>query len=116
MSEHLGLSVIVAAALLWCLVYAVWQTHSERAYGPTVVWREATERGWSEWTDLDDVAASAGYDAVLHEVRVRASADASAVQFAVVTHPDDAPGHTLRVLFTSAVQERRTQRLAAEHG
>jgi hypothetical protein len=114
--EHLGLSVIVAAALLWCLVYAVWQTHSEKASGPVVVWREASEHGWSQWIDLDEVAASAGYDAMLEEVRVRASADAAAVQFAVVAHPDDAPDYTLRVLFMSAVRERSTRRLATGNG
>ncbi len=116
MSELLGLSVIVAVALLWSLGYTVWQARTQKATGPVVVWRESTENGWSEWTRLDDVPAAAGYDQLLGEVRHRARADAAAVQFAVVENPCDAPDYTLRVLFMSVVWEPLTGREVVRHG
>jgi hypothetical protein len=42
---------------------------------------------------------------VLAAARDRASAVATAVQFAIVVHPADDPGYTLRVTFVSAARE-----------
>ena len=106
MPEELRLPLLAAAVLIWYLVCAVRQSRSEQATSPVVVWREATDRGWSDWTEMDDVSASVSYDAMLATARERATAAATAVQFAVVAHPDDAPDYTLRVLFMSAVCER----------
>jgi hypothetical protein len=105
MLEDLYLPVLAAVVLLWYLVCAVRQLRSEKASSPKVVWREATALGWSEWIKLDGVPATAGYDAMLAAARDRASAVATAVQFAIVVRPDDAPDYTLRVTFVSAVCE-----------
>ena len=105
MSEELLWPAAAAVMLLWYLACVVRQMRSENPRSPKVVWREATPRGWSEWIKLDDVPASAGYDAMLAGARARADATATAVQFAIVVHPDDAPGYTLRATFVSAVRE-----------
>jgi len=106
MPEELHLPLLAAAVLIWYLVCAVRQLRSEQVTSPVVVWREATERGWSEWNEMDDVSAAVSHDAMLAAARDRATAAATTVQFAVVAHPDDAPDYTLRVLFMSAVCER----------
>jgi hypothetical protein len=105
MFEDLGLPLIAAAVLLWYLVCALWQRHDEKPAEPMFVWREATATGWSEWRDLIAVPASTDYTGVLAAVRAHASRHATAVQFASVVHPADAPDYTLRVLFVSAVRE-----------
>lgn len=119
MSGELHLPLLAAAVLIWYLVCALRQTREEAPGGPTVVWREATAHGWSDWDDLADVHASASYDVMLAAVRIRASFEATAVQFAVVARPADAPDFTLRVLFMSEVRERtaaRTPTLTARAG
>jgi hypothetical protein len=105
MSEELALPMFAAVALLWYLVSALRQWRIERSTEPTLVWREATVSGWSGWRDLTAVVPSADYAGVLAAVRSNASPDATAVQFATVAHPSDAPDYTLRVLFMSAVCE-----------
>jgi hypothetical protein len=107
MSEELTLPIIAAVVLLWYLVCALRQGQTERSTEPTLVWREATVHGWSKWRALSAVAPSADYTTVLSAVRVNATPDATAVQFATVVHPADAPDYTLRVLFMSAVREPR---------
>ncbi|MCP9273435.1 hypothetical protein [Mycolicibacterium arenosum] len=106
MPEDIHLPLLAAAVLIWYLVCALRQARSERSDTPAVVWREATEHGWTEWSALPEVAASVGYDAMLTAVREHAAATSSAVQFAVVAHPAGDPEYTLRVLFTSEVRER----------
>src|SRR6476469_6105441 len=105
MPEELRWPLVAAAVLLWYLVCALWQLGSENSPLPIVVWREATEHGWSEWIELDGVSATGGYDVMLAAVRDRADATATAVQFAIVVQPDDAPDYTLRVTFMSSVRE-----------
>jgi hypothetical protein len=105
MPEDLMLPMIAAAVLFWYLVCALRQWRTERPAEPRLLWREATVSGWSQWHELTDVAPSAEYAGVLETVRVNASADATAVQFASVVQPVDAPDFTLRVLFMSAVRE-----------
>lgn len=106
MPDELCLPILAAAVLLWYLACALRQMRTQRIVLPHVVWRESTTAGWTEWTDLSGVFASAGYDAILAAVRDRADASAVGVQFAIVTQPADAPAFTLRVLFMSAVRER----------
>jgi hypothetical protein len=110
MSEDLALPMIAAVFLLWYLARALHQWRTERSAEPTLVWREATIRGWSEWRELSEVAPSADYSTGLAAVRSNASTDATAVQYATVAHPSDAPDYTLRVLFMSAVREPRSDR------
>jgi len=114
MSEDLTLPIIAVGVLLWYLVCALRQWRTERSIEPepTVVWREAGVGGWSDWYELTDVDPSADYDGVLSAVRADASPDATAVQFATVVQPADAPAYTLRVLFLSAVQQRHETVLA----
>jgi hypothetical protein len=111
--DELCLSVIVAAVLLWYLVRTLCQMRSERTHSPVFVWREASAAGWSDWMDLDDVSPSTDYAAVLTTVRDRAHDGATAVQFASVVQPSDAPAYTLRVLFMSAVREPAHDRTLA---
>jgi hypothetical protein len=106
MPDELCLPILVGAMLLWYLACTLCQMRITPVASPHVVWREATTAGWTEWSGLTDVPASAGYDAILDAVRSRADAGAVGVQFAIVTQPDDAPAFTLRVLFMSAVRER----------
>ncbi|MCW2557105.1 MAG: hypothetical protein JWP55_1069 [Mycobacterium sp.] len=109
MSEDLTLPIIAAGVLLWYLLCAVRQWRAERRSiepEPTVQWREARVGGWSEWYELTDVDPSTDYDGILSAVRAAAAAAATAVQFATVVQPADAPAYTLRVLFMSAVRER----------
>ena len=113
MPSELLMSLIVAAVLLWYLVRALCQMRSERIYSPIFVWREASEAGWSEWTDLDHVPPSTDYATVLTAVRNRAHDRATAVQFASVVQPTGAPAYTLRVLFTSPVREAAHDRTRA---
>jgi len=110
MSEDLALPMIAAVFLLWYLARALYQWRTEGSAEPTLVWREATVRGWSEWREVPGVAASADYSTVLAAVRANASPDATAVQYATAAHPSDAPDYTLRVLFMSAVREPRSDR------
>jgi hypothetical protein len=105
MPDELYLPLIAATVLLWYLVCALRQRHDERSADPMFVWREATATGWSEWCDLTAVPTSTDYTGVLAAVRAHASRHATAVQFASVVHPADAPDYTLRVLFVSAVRE-----------
>jgi hypothetical protein len=115
MSDDLTLPLIAAGVLLWYLVCALRQWRTERRAiepEPTLVWREARVGGWSGWYELTDVSPSADYDCVLSAVRATASLDATAVQFATVVQPADAPAYTLRVLFMSAVQQRHEAVLA----
>jgi hypothetical protein len=86
---------------------------TERTYSPIFVWREASESGWSDWMDLEDVSPSAEYASVLTVVRDRARDGATAVQFASVVQPTDAPAYTLRVLFMSAIREPAHDRALA---
>lgn len=106
MPEDIHLPLLAAAVLIWYLVCALRQARTERSDTPAVVWREATEHGWTEWTELPSVATTVGYDAMLVAVRERAEVTSSAVQFAVVAHPAGDPDYTLRVLFMSEVRER----------
>lgn len=106
MPEDIHLPLLAAAVLVWYLVCALRQTRAEHSDVPAVVWREATEHGWTEWSGLPSVPSTVGYDAMLDAVRERAAATSSAVQFAVVAHPADDPEYTLRVLFMSEVRER----------
>ena len=115
MSEDLTLPIIAAGVLLWYLVCAVRQWRTERRAiepEPTVLWREARVGGWSDWYELTDVTPSADYDGVLSTVRANATPGATAVQFATVVQPADAPAYTLRVLFMSEVRERHETVLA----
>jgi hypothetical protein len=112
MPDELTLPVIAAAVLLWYLICALRQWRGERPAEPMLVWREATVGGWSEWHQLTAVAPSADYTGVLAAVRAKASPDATAVQFANVVRPADAPDFTLRVLFMSAVWEPSDRALA----
>jgi hypothetical protein len=105
MPEELRWPAVAVAVLLWYLACTGRQRRSERTRSPKVVWREATARGWSEWIRLDGVSATDGYDAMLAAARDRTAATATAVQFAIVVHPDDAPDYTLRATFVSAVRE-----------
>jgi hypothetical protein len=105
MPEELTLPAIAAVLLLWYLVVSVRQWHTDRSARPTLLWREARFSGWSDWQELTTVAPSADYSTVLSAVRAEAAPDATAVQFATVVHPADAPAYTLRVLFMSAVRE-----------
>jgi hypothetical protein len=118
MPEELRWPAVAVAVLLWYLGCTVRQMRSEKTRSPTVVWREATGRGWSEWIRLDGVSATDGYDAMLAAARDRTGATATAVQFAIVVHPDDAPEYTLRATFVSAVREpvRREFCLTAGRG
>jgi hypothetical protein len=84
MPEEPRLPALAAAVLVRYLMRSLPQLRSGKAASPKVVWREVTERGWSEWTRL--------------------------VQFAIVVHPVDAPEYTLRVTFVSAVRERTSRR------
>lgn len=113
MPGDLHLPLLAAVALVWYLVCALRQTRAERAASPNVVWREATDAGWSDWTDLPGLSGSSSYDVMLAAVRMGATADATAVQFAVVVQPDGAPDFTLRVLFMSEVRERAVGRPTA---
>jgi hypothetical protein len=81
------------------------QWNTDRAAVPTLLWREAGYSGWSDWHELTTVAPSADYSTVLSAVRANAAPDATAVQFASVVRPSDAPAYTQRVLFMSAVRE-----------
>ena len=112
MLEDLGLPLIAAAVLLWYLVRALGQRWTDRSADPTLVWREATSTGWSEWRDLTAVPASTDYAGVLAAVRAQASRHATAIQYASVVHPRDAPEYTLRVLFVSAVRETSSDRVS----
>jgi hypothetical protein len=112
MPEELRLPLLAAALLAWYLSCALRQLRSHSSTSPVVVWREATTYGWSDWATLKGVLASAGYDAMLCEVRDRAHPAATAVQFAVVVRPDGAPDYTLRVLFMSNVREVSGRALA----
>jgi hypothetical protein len=114
--DEIHLPLLAAAVLIWYLVCALRQARAERADGPSVVWREATAHGWTEWSELPDVSASACYDDVLTAVREHAAPASSAVQFAVVAHPAGAPEYTLRVLFMSEVRERFAARDLAVTG
>ena len=100
---ELLLAAVTIAALLWCLLCTVRQLHTDTA---TVswLWRQARADGWSEWADLQGMAPTADYDAVLAAVRASADIDAIAVQFASVSRPLGAPDFT-RVVFTSAVRD-----------
>lgn len=113
MREELTLPLIAVAVLFWCLVCALRQWRTERSAEPTLVWREATAGGWSQWHQLTGVAPSADYATVLAAVRAHAREGATAVQFATVVHPADAPDYTLRVLFMSAVREPGPDRVLA---
>lgn len=106
MPDELCLPILAGAILLWYLICSLRQMRSDRVALPAVVWREATAAGWTEWIDLDELTASAGYDAILGAVRERADAAATGVQFAIVARPAEAPAFTLRVLFMSEVRER----------
>lgn len=97
--------MVAVAALSWCLWLALCQRRSDRSYSPTLVWREASYAGWSEWVDLEDVSPSAEYSDVLAAVREKAHPGVTAVQFASVVRPRGAPDYTLRVLFMSGVRE-----------
>jgi hypothetical protein len=115
MSEDLTLPIIAAGVLLWYLVCALRQWRTERRSiepKPIVVFREAGAGGWSDWYEVTDVNPSADYDGVLSTVRANANPGATAVQFATVVQPADAPAYTLRVLFMSAVQPRHETILA----
>jgi hypothetical protein len=101
MPEEMRLPAIAAAILMWGLVCALRQTRARRSTGPRLIWRQAGPSGWSDWLALKDIPASADYSFVLGAVRARAAGDATAVQFASVAHPADAPDYTLRVLFMS---------------
>ena len=105
MPEELLWPAVAAAVLCWYLVCALRQMRSKKTTSPKVVWRQATEHGWSEWIKLDGVSATDGYDAMLAGARHCAFPTATAVQFAIVVHPVDAPDYTLRATFVSAVRE-----------
>jgi hypothetical protein len=113
MPDELYLPLIAAAVLLWYLVSALRQQRIGRSTGPTLVWREATAAGWSEWRDLVGVAPSTDYAGVVAAVRAQAGPHATAVQFASIVHPVDAPDYTVRVLFVSAVWEAAPDRASA---
>lgn len=113
MSEELTLPLIAAAALFWYLLCALCQWRTERSAEPMLLWREATAAGWSAWHELNAVAPSADYATVLDAVRARVTEGATAVQFASVVQPADAPDYTLRVLFMSAVREAGPERVPA---
>lgn len=110
MPEDIHLPLLAAAVLIWYLVCALRQAKSERADTSAVVWREAATHAWTDWTELQDVSPSASYDVMLAAVREHAATTSTAVQFAVVAHPADAPDYTLRVLFMSEVRERFARR------
>ena len=112
MPDELTLPLIAAGMLLWYLVCALRQRRTERSNVPVLVWREARVGGWSDWHELTALAPSADYTSVLSAVRASATPDATAVQFASVVQPADAPDYTLRVLFMSAVREPREPVLA----
>ncbi|MET0451115.1 MAG: hypothetical protein ABW137_04705 [Mycobacterium sp.] len=105
MADELCLPLIAGAALLWYLVCALRQLRTERSERPTFVWREASASGWSEWVELEDVSPTADYADVLSAVRDEAHPGTTAVQFALVVAPVDAPDYTLRVIFMSEVRE-----------
>ena len=105
MLEELCLPVFAAVVLLSYLVCAVRQLRSEKEASPTVVWRETAGPGWSEWSELIDVRSNATYDSIFATVSGLAHPAATAVQFAVIAHPDDAPDYTIQVLFMSDVRE-----------
>jgi hypothetical protein len=114
MAEDLYLPVIAVAALAWCLWLALCQRQTDRSHTPVLVWREASDAGFSEWKDLDGVPSTAEYSDVLAAVRRAAHPGVSAVQFASVVRPPDAPDYTLRVLFMSGVREPGPERTSAD--
>lgn len=106
MANELFLFAFAGAGLLWYLLLSLGQLHSERSSAPIVVWRAASDTGWSDWVELAGISASTEYSGLLATVRDQAQSDAIAVQFATVVQPSDAPDHTWTVLFMSAVRER----------
>jgi hypothetical protein len=116
MPEELRLPVLAVTVLLWYLMRSLWQLRSEQRTSPTVVWRETAGLGWSEWRQLVDVSSTATHDSMFASVCVRAHATATAVQFAVIAHPDDAPDYTIRVLFMSDVREPSSGRALVSTG
>jgi hypothetical protein len=105
MLDDLYLPVIAIVVLSCCLVCALGQLRTDHPHGPTLLWREALDDGWSDWIALEGVSSVADYTAVLAAVREAAHPGAIAVQFAFVVRPCDAPEYTLRVLFLSDVRE-----------
>ena len=105
MSSDLLLTAVIVVALLWALVCSLRQLHAERATTVEVMWREATPDGWSPWRQLAGASPADDYDTMLTAAQNAAHIDATAVQFASMMHPADAPDYTLRVLFMSTVRE-----------
>jgi hypothetical protein len=100
------LTAIVIVALLWALVRSLRQLHVERTTTTVkVMWREATTHGWSGWRELGGVSPADDYDTMLTATQGAAHIEATAVQFATMVHPADAPDYTLQVLFMSTVRE-----------
>ncbi|MET0475253.1 MAG: hypothetical protein ABW001_11515 [Mycobacterium sp.] len=115
MFDDVCLPMVAMAALSCCLWLALRQRRGERSDTPTMVWREASNAGSSEWIDLDEVSPSAAYSDVLAAVRRAAHPGVSAVQFASVVRPQGAPDHTLRVLFMSGVRDPAPDRTSINH-
>ena len=113
MSEELRLPVFAAAVLLWYLMRSLRQLRSEQRTSPTVVWRETAGRGWSDWSELVGVSPKTTHDSIFGTVCDLAHATATAVQFAVIAHPDDAPDYTVQVLFMSDAREPSSIRALA---
>jgi hypothetical protein len=105
MSSDLVLTAVVVVALLWALVCSLRQLHVERGTTVEVMWREATADGWSPWRRLDGVSPADDYDTMLTATQNAAHTNATAVQFASMMHPAEAPDYTLQVLFMSTVRE-----------
>jgi|KBSSwiStaDraftv2_1062776.scaffolds.fasta_scaffold50889_4 hypothetical protein len=101
MPEELRLPAIATVLLISGLLCALRQARTGKSTTPTLVWRDATAEGWSEWHSLRDVSMDADHSDVLTAVRTLARDDATAVQFGIVAHPADAPDYTLRVLYMS---------------
>jgi hypothetical protein len=105
MSSELVSAAVVVVALLWALVCSLRQLHAERTTTVEVMWREATADGWSQWRRLAGVSPADDYDTMLTATQDAAHIDATAVQFASMMHPAEAPDYTRRVLFMSTVRE-----------
>jgi hypothetical protein len=115
MLDDLYLPVIAIVVLCCCLVCALSQLRSDQSHGPTLLWRQASDDGWSDWTALTGVSSAADYAGVLEAVRDAAGDDAIAVQFAFVVQPPGAPEYTLRVLFISDVREPDHDHILSTH-
>jgi hypothetical protein len=101
MPDEIRLPALAALLLLWGLVCALWQRRPGPSTAPRLIWRDATASGWSDWHSLRRISVDARHADILTAVRALARTDATAVQFAIVAHPADAPDYTLRVVFMS---------------